>query len=177
MAFWAFKTCVFVVFGPSKGALEGLFGTLVAPGAAPGLWERTFGHFWLSFVTFGVPFWHLWGPLWPTLGAFGLLLGPLWETLGSFGGHFGHFVETFWTSESTFCLHRLNLGKPRNPLEIRSSGAFWGSLDREILAYFGSKIDPRGTRRGKRGRRESKKTEKGAKKRPKRQSWWQKAAL
>ena len=103
--FLGFQNMCFYRVGPFKGALEGLFGTLVAPGAAPGLWERTFGHFWLSFVTFGVPFWHLWGPLWPTLGAFGLLLGPLWETLGSFGGHFGHFVETVWTSESTFCLY------------------------------------------------------------------------
>ena len=99
MAFWAFKTCVFVVLGPSKGALESLFGTLVVPGAAPGLWERTFGHFWLSFVTFGVPFLHLWGPLWPTLGAFGLLLGPLWKTLGvildTLWRHFGHLKALF----------------------------------------------------------------------------------
>ena len=82
-------------FGPFKVALGSLFGTLVAPGAALGLWEGTFGHFRLSFVTFGRSFWRLWGPLWPTLGAFGLRLGPLWQTLESFGVHFGHFVEKF----------------------------------------------------------------------------------
>ena len=110
-------------------------------------------------------------PLWLPLGAFGLRLGPLCQTLRTFGTHLGHFEETFWTSESIFCLHRLNLGKPRNSLEIRSSGALWGSLDRDILAYFGPKIDPRGATRGRRGQRESKKTEKRARQRPKRQKW------
>ena len=90
MAFWAFKTCVFVVFGPSKGALEGLFGTLVAPGAAPGLWERTLGHFWLSFVTF-------WGALLASLGTLVADIGCLWASFGPPLAHFEELWGAFWT--------------------------------------------------------------------------------
>ena len=77
-----------------QGALGGHFGTLLAPGVALGLLERIFGQFRLSIVTFGVAFWRLWGPLWPTLAAFG--------TFGSFEAHFGHFVEAFWRLLATF---------------------------------------------------------------------------
>ena len=120
---------------------------------------------------------HIFQRFLPVRYFFGLHLGLLWQTLGRFGCHLDHFEETFWTSESIFCLHRRNLGKTMNSLENRSSGAFWGSLDREIFAYFGQKIDPRGATRGRRGQRESKKTEKRAKQRPKRQSWRPKGAL
>ena len=104
MAFWAFKTCVFVVLGPSKGALEGLFGTLVAPGAAPGLWERTFGHIWLSFVTFWgalvslgalmADIGCLWALFGPSLADFGELLGSSWTLCGDILDIFGYFVLT-----------------------------------------------------------------------------------
>ena len=85
-----------------QGALGGHFGTLLAPEVALGLLEGIFGQFRLSIVTFGVAFWRLWGPLWPTLAAFGLRLGALWETFGSFEAHFGHFVEAFWRLLATF---------------------------------------------------------------------------
>ena len=152
-----FKGCIFHDFLTFQGAPGGHFGNLLAPGVALGLLERIFGQFRLSIVTFGVAFWRLWGPLWPTLGAFGLRLGLLWQTLGSFGDHFGHFVETFWTSESTFCLYRLNLGKPNNSLEIRCSGALWGSLDRDIWGIFWPPNRPKTHhKRQKRPKREQK---------------------
>ena len=90
MAFWAFKTYVLVVLGPSKGALGGLFGTLVAPGATPGLWERTLGHFWLSFVTF-------WGALLASLGTLVADIGCLWASFGPSLADFGELRGPCWT--------------------------------------------------------------------------------
>ena len=70
-------------------------------------------------------------------------------------------METVWTSESTFCLHRLNLGKPRNSLQIRDSG-----VDREILAYFSKK--KKSTQEGPEEAEEAKERAKGQKKEPSR---------
>ena len=99
---WLLAASSFMIFLTFPGALGGHFGTLLAPGVALGLLERIFGQFRLSIVTFGVAFWCLWGPLWPTLAAFGLRLGALWQTFGSFEGHFGYFVEAFWRLLATF---------------------------------------------------------------------------
>ena len=100
LAFGCFKGCIFHDFLTFQGALGGHFGTLLAPGVALGLLERIFGQFRLSIVTFGVAFWRLWGPLWPTLAAFGLRLGALWELsaalrliLGTLWRHFGHYWQ------------------------------------------------------------------------------------
>ena len=78
------------ILGPSKGALGGLFGTLVAPGATPGLWERTLGHFWLSFVTF-------WGALLASLGTLVADIGCLWASFGPSLADFGELWGSSWT--------------------------------------------------------------------------------
>ena len=95
MFFGGFLAELFVIFWLFKGALGGLFDTLVAPGAAPGLWEWTFGHFWLSFVTFGVPFWRLWGPLGFVWAFFGRLWGALGVILDTLWREFGHLKALF----------------------------------------------------------------------------------
>ena len=118
--------------------------------------------FWGAFLAFWEAFFILKEPLWLTLGAFGLRLGPLCQTLRTFGTHLGHFEETFWTSESIFCLHRLNLGKPRNSLEIRSSGLFWGSRGLNILTHFGLKKVRKNATGGKKAERKKKNTKKRA---------------
>ena len=137
--FLGFQNMCFCRFGPFKGGLGKPFWH------SCGAWGRTWAlgkDLWALLALFC----DLWGAFLASLGALMfdigclwapcLLVGPLWETLGSFADHFGHFVETIWTSESTFCLHQLNLGKPRNSSEIRGSGALWGSLDRELFRHI-----------------------------------------
>ena len=82
--------CFFPFWALSKGALGGLFGTLVAPGATPGLWERTLGHFWLSFVTF-------WGALLASLGTLVADIGCLWASFGPSLADFGELWGSSWT--------------------------------------------------------------------------------
>ena len=59
-------------------------------GAAPGLWERTLGHFWLSFVTF-------WGALLASLGTLVADIGCLWASFGLSLADFGELWGSSWT--------------------------------------------------------------------------------
>ena len=72
-------------------------------------------------------------------------MGSLCEAFGSFGCLLGSFWTPLGVSVTTFCVLRLNQGKPRICLEKRSPGAHGGDQDGIILGVLGPKICPKST--------------------------------
>ena len=76
-------------------------------------------------------------------------LGRLGPPCGRLLGGLACLLVLSWTplglSVTTFCVKRLNQGKPRIPLEKRSPSAFRGGQDGVILGNLGPKMYPRPT--------------------------------